>query len=213
MKAIKILPGLAFLTLVAIQASGRELPKWEPRLYLTGSAGVWSPGGVDKDRYLASLGGSLGVLYWFNWNTQVLLSGTYASLNTERYYWLPSYLAGSPPDVWDVKGSLWSTSLELRRLFPTDNKNYLYLAIGGDIFHFGQVEGNYEIYGTTTTKGVISQKRDPSEAVGLHFAPGLFFLFHRKVPMDVTVRLHTLYDGEDAVLWIEPTFTVGYRLF
>jgi len=205
---------LALLALCATETRGRELPQWKPRLFVTASAGVWSPGGADQDRYLASLGASFSALYWFGWDTQIMLSGTYASLNTERYYWMPASLAGQSPDIWDVKGSLWAASLELRRLFPTDNKNYLYLAIGADLIHFGPVKGKYEIYGTEQPiKDVVSLQRDPSEAVGLHLSPGMFFLFHPRVSMDVTVRLHAMYDGEDSILWMEPSFAVGYRVF
>ena len=203
--------------LLAIQAetsNARELPKWQPRLFLTATGSVWSPGGVDKDRFTASLGGSASLIYWFNWNTQVMLSGSYASLKTQRYYWLPAALGDTLPDVWEVKGSLWSASLELRRLFPTDNKNFLYLALGGDYYHFGPVKGDYQIYTTgPTISGQVTEERHPSEAAGFHFAPGLFFLFYPQVSVDVAVRLRFMYDGENALMWLEPAFTLGVRLF
>lgn len=202
------------LLLLPFAAEARELPEWKPRLFLAASGNVWSPGGVDRDRFLASLGGGISLLYWFDWNAQVMLTGGYSKLNTERYYWMTDTLAALSPDVWDVKADFYAASLELRRLLPTDRSNFLYLGIGVDYVHFGTVEGKYEIYSTTVPlKGTISEERDPSEAFGAHFAPGLFFLFHPRVCVDVTVRMNLLYDGDNTTLWVEPMFTMGYRLF
>ncbi len=202
------------LILAANGALSAEQPRWQPHLFVTATGCVYSPGGVDKDRYLASLGGGMSLLYWFNWDTQILLSGSYSSLNTERYYWRPESLADSTLDYWDVRGELFVVSAEVRRLFPTDNRNFIYLGIGADYFNFGTVDGQYEIYGTgSPVVGQIKEKRDPDQAIGGHLVPGLFFLFHPKVSMDVAVRLHLLYDGEETIFWLQPAFTLGYRVF
>lgn len=212
-KSVTMSAGLALMLMTGTTA-GREMPQWQPHLFLTASGDVWSPGGVDKDRFLASLGGTLSLVYWLDWNTQLKLSGSYAPLNTERYYWRPNPDSSFAPDIWDVKGSLRAVSLEFRRLFPTDNKNFLYLALGADYYDFGPVKGKYQIYGPgAVTSGEIIEERNPSKAFGGHFAPGLFFLFYPQVSVDVTVKIHFMYDGQNAVHWIEPTFTLGYRIF
>ena len=215
MRGIRLaLLAAAIVSLISFEALSRERPKWEPRLFVTATGAVWSPGGIDKDRFAASLGGSASVFYWMNWNTQLMVSGSYVGLKTQRFYWMPEALGDTLPDVWDVNGSLWVASLEARRMFPTDNKNYLYLALGGDYYHFGDVKGQYQIYTTgAVNTGEIREKRDPSDALGLHFAPGLFFLFYPQLSIDVAVRIHLLYDGEDVVYWLQPGFTVGYRIF
>jgi hypothetical protein len=214
MKALAIISLTVAGLLLGSQAWGGETPRWEPRLFLTASGSVWSPGGNDKDRFTASLGGSASVFYWFNWNTQVMLSGSYARLNTQRYYWMPESLADSIPDVWDVKGGLWTVSLDVRRLFPADNKNYLYVGLGGSYYHFAQVKGTYQIYQTGAVQtGEVISERDPSEALGLHGGPGLFFLFYPRVSVDVTVQVHLLYDGDQVEYWLQPMFGIGYRLF
>jgi len=90
----------------------------------------------------------------------------------------------------------------------------LYLGVGADLYYFGDVKGDYEVYVTgQPIKGTISGKRYSSYAGGLHLVPGMFFVFHRKVFMDVGVRVHFLYDGEDNPYWLEPFFSVSYRLF
>jgi len=61
--------------------------------------------------------------------------------------------------------------------------------------------------------GEIRESRDPSDALGFHVAPGLFFLFYPQLSIDVAVRIHMLFDGQDAVYWLQPGFTVGLRLF
>ena len=195
-------------------AFGLERPRWEPRLFVTATGAVWSPGGIDKDRFTASLGGSASVFYWINWNTQLMVSGSYVGLKTQRFYWMPEALGDTLPDVWDVNGSLWVASLEARRMFPTDNKNYLYLALGGDYYHFGDVKGQYQIYTTgAVITGEVREKRDPSDALGFHIAPGLFFLLYPRLSIDVAVRIHMLFDGQETVYWLQPGFSVGLRIF
>jgi hypothetical protein len=190
-------------------------PAWKPRLMILAGGSVWSPGSEDKDRFLASFGGNLTALYWVRWNTQLALTGSYSRLNTDRFYWWPSEVADTTTiDVWNVDGSLWTASLEARHMFPSDQVNYLYLGAGLDYFHFGDVKGSYEIYGTgQVTKGDVINQREPAQAFGAHFSPGLFFLFHPRVPVDVSLRLHLLYDGEETAFWLQPAFCIGYRLF
>ncbi|RJP77666.1 MAG: hypothetical protein C4524_08055 [Candidatus Zixiibacteriota bacterium] len=189
-------------------------PAWKPRLMVTAGGSVWSPGSEDKERFLASFGGSLTAIYWARWNTQLALSLGYSPLNTDQFYWKPEALQDTTVDVWEVEGSLWTVSAEIRQMFPTDQVNYLYLGAGVDFYYFGDVEGRWEAYGTAQPlQGNIVAQRDPSQAFGLHASPGLFFLFHPRVPVDIALRLHLLYDGEETAFWLQPTFNLGYRIF
>ncbi len=210
-----LLVWLSLTFISAGRAQERLAPVWKPRLFLQVSGGVWSPGGVDKDRYLASLGGDLSAVYWFDWNTQLILTGSYAKLNTERFYWRPESLADSLSlDLWEVKGSLWAISAGIRKLFPADRMNYLYLDLGADYVKFGDVEGHWESYGVgSPITGDLIEHRNPDYAFGGHIAPGMFFLFYPQVSMDVALKFHILYDTEDVFYWLQPTFSVGVKIF
>ena len=79
-----MLAALAIISLFGRVALSRETPKWKPRLFVTATGAVWSPGGIDKDRFAASLGGGASLIYWFNWNTQLMLTGAYRQRTTTR---------------------------------------------------------------------------------------------------------------------------------
>ena len=213
---------LILVAVVVTTASSREPRPWEPRLAVTGSMSVWSPGATDKELFQTSMGAGLSVMYWINPKTQIIARGTYAPLKGDAEYWYDKWgpdleeLADtvSAFDVFDVVGDLWTISLELRRLYPGGYNNYLYLGIGGDFYYFADVEGDYEIYGTAQPiKGTITDQRDATYAGGVHLSPGLFFIFYKRLFIDAGVRLHFLYDGEDNPYWIEPSFSASFRIF
>lgn len=224
MRRYATLLGLASLLVLAVKASGRELPAWKPRLAVTGTASVWSPGGADGDLFQTSMGAGLSVMYWPSQRTQWLLRGTYVSLKGQPDYWrdawsdelqeLADTTLGQDFDVFDVTGSLWTLSLELRRLYPGDYANYLYLGIGADVYYFGDIEGDYEVYvAGPTIKGTLTDQRKASFAAGPHISPGMFFILYRHVFVDAGVRVHFLYDGEENPFWLEPFFAASWRIF
>ncbi|MCX6640366.1 MAG: hypothetical protein NTW14_07795 [bacterium] len=211
MKRIALI--LLILTpLSGIHAQYFERGPWESRLALTGTVGIWSPKGDDATVFGVSLGGGLSLNYWYNPRTQVILGINYSSLKTQQEYFR-GLVDTLTFDVWDVQGRLFSTQLEFRQLFSADNLNYLYLGAGGELVFFGDIVGNYEIYGTQQPiKGTIRTKRDPNFAGGLFVDPGMFFLFYKKVFVDVGVRVHWLYDGKRSTYWLQPAFSAGWRL-
>jgi hypothetical protein len=202
-----------------VQAEPRNRPGWEPRWLVEVSGNVFSPGGVDKDRYSTSLGAGLSLIYWINWDTQLLVSGALTSLKTNEYYWLPFDPADTTITIsqLEVKGRARIFSVEARKLFPSDRQNYLYLGLGLDYFSFGTVKGSYYIQQSYTNPPVpahtesFSKQRDPTWAAGVHISPGLFFLLYPRIPVDIAIRAHLLYDGKNSIGWIEPTFGIGYR--
>jgi hypothetical protein len=220
MKNLKLLIclGVMVVSCSTSKAEPRNKPGWEPRWLVEVSGNVFSPGGVDKNRYTTSLGASLSVIYWINWDTQLLVSGATSSLKTDEYYWLPFDPADTSITIsqLEVKGRLQVLSVEARKLFPSDRQNYLYLGVGLDYFRFGTIKGSYtyvkppEI--TTPTAVSFTEHRDPSWAAGVHLSPGLFFLLYPKIPVDIAIRVHVLYDGKNSMAWMEPTFGIGYRI-
>jgi hypothetical protein len=219
MKNLKI---LFYLSMVAVwfntaQSEPRNRPGWEPRWLVEISGNVFSPGGIDKNRYTTSLGGGLSVIYWINWDTQFLITASTTSLKTNEYYWLPFDPADTNFTIsqLEVKGSAQVFSLEARKLFPSDRQNYLYLGVGADYFNFGTIKGSYQYLGalqTTPTAQRFTEHRDPSWAAGVHISPGLFFLLYPKISVDIAIRAHLLYDGKNSTTWLEPTFGIGYRI-
>ena len=214
MKRYVILASLSVATFFASGSEGAELFRWEPRLGVSAAVGVWSPGGTDQDLFSASMGGGLSILYWYTQRSQIQVRGTYAPLAARQEFWGEPYSQGQAFDVWEVKGSLVTFSAELRRLLPTDRENYIYIGVGASLYYFGSVKGDYEIYTAEgITRGTTSDERDPSLAAGAHLMPGMFFVFHPRVFIDVGVRFHFMYDGDSNPHWLEPSFGVCYRIF
>lgn len=213
MKKSWMLVCLLVLLLEVGNVEARERPSWSPRLGISGSAGVWSPGSSDGDLFQASMGWGVSVLYWFKSQNQIQLRGTYSLLAAREDFWAEKLAPGMLFDVWDVDAKLWTVSLELRRLFPTDRKNHLYIGGGLDVYFFDTIEGRYEIYQAgQPEKGTISDDREPSLTGGFHLMPGMFIVMHRRMYMDVSVRVHFLIDGIHNPYWLEPCFTMTYRI-
>jgi hypothetical protein len=204
------LPLLLLLTIISFSQAA-EPRQWEPRLALLGGVGIWSPKDYDANLYQTSLGFEVGLMYWYRPNNQIILGLNFVSLKTQQEYWRA--LADTLTfDVWDVKGSLTTLNLEVRQLFPADNINYLYLGVGGDLHYFGDIVGNYEIYGVQQPiKGTIREKRDHTFAGGLYVVPGMFFIFYKQVYVDIGLRGHWMYDGQRNTYWLNPAFMLGWR--
>ncbi len=210
-----------YLTLVSLLAlfsqagivQGADYPTFSPRLGISGSASVWSPGGSDGDLFQASMGWGVSLLYWFNTRNQVQLRGTYTLLAAREDFWAEKLAPGMIFDAWDVDAKMWSVSLELRRLFPTDRKNYLYIGGGADLYIFETIEGRYEIYQSGLPEtGVISDERVPSLTGGFHFVPGMFIVLNKRLYLDVSVKAHFMIDGIHNPYWLEPCFALSYRI-
>jgi hypothetical protein len=208
---------LVLLSCANAQITTRSKPSWQPRWLVEVAGNVWSPGGVDKNQFTTSLGGSLSLIYWINWDTQLLVSGALASLKTDAYNWLPFDAADTSITLNDVnvKGSLRVLSVEARKLFPSDRQNFLYLGLGFDYFSFGEIKGSYQrtdVGNPTPFYESFTTNRDPSSAVGAHVTPGLFFLLYPKIPVDIAIRFNGMYDGDHTMIWVEPMFGIGYRI-
>ena len=181
------------------------------------SGNILSPGGADKNRFTTSLGLGVTIINRINWDTQLLVTGTSTNMKTDPYYWLPFDPADTSVSLSniDVSGSIQTLGLEARRLFPSDRQNYLYLGLGVDFFNFGEISASWMEQQAGTTQSPqphsITTKRDPSWAAGVHVSPGLFFLVYPKISVDISIRVHALYDGKHTIGWLEPNFGMGLK--
>ncbi|MBU0519560.1 hypothetical protein KKA00_02800 [bacterium] len=192
--------------------------KWSPRLNLGAGMVVWSPGGEDRNLFESSMGLNVSAAYWFKPKTQLVLSVNGGPLAAREDVWFDLLALEESYDEWDVKGSLWNGSLEIRSLYSAGPKNFMYLGLGADLFYFSTIKASYTIYGTEQPEeGSIETSRDPDFSFGPHLAPGMFFIFNTPIGdgfIDVGVRFNYLIDGDnDNPFWLAPYFTGGLRVF
>lgn len=202
---------------LCFSATAEEAPYWKPRLAFTASANVWSPGGADEDIFEVSMGGSVSLVYWYKLNKQISLSISHTKLKTKQAYWMDEVGVDTlGADTWELDGSLWTASLEHRWMLPADRINFVYFGIGVDYYHFGPIEGFWEVYQSTFptySYFPINEKRNPSDAGGIHVVPGMFFIFYKKVYIDVGIQLHYMIDGNQNPYWLVPRFSLSWRVF
>ena len=205
-----LLLSLLVMSFICPQTSAQPRP-WKPRWAIISGVGIWSPKDYDANLYRTSLGFEVGLMYWHRLNTQFILGYNHIPLQTQQEYWRD--LADTLTfDVWDVTGSLNTLSLEVRQMFPTDNINFLYLGVGGELHYFGDIVGNYEIYGIQQPiKGTIREERDHTFAAGGYLVPGMFFVFYKRFYVDVGIKAHWMYDGQRNTYWLNPAFRLGWN--
>ncbi|TKJ41099.1 hypothetical protein CEE37_05375 [candidate division LCP-89 bacterium B3_LCP] len=205
------------LLLVLVVSSTVDAMKpviWHQRLGISGSASALSPGSSDGDIFQASMGWGISALYWYKFQTQIVLRASYSKLKANDSYWAEKLAPGEVFNVWRVKAQLFTVSVEFRRMFPTDAMNFLYIGGGPDLFFFDTIQGKYEIYGSgLPQKGTLIDERVPALCGGAHITPGMFIVLNRKMYLDVGVQVHLLIDGIRNPYWLEPTFTLTYRIF
>jgi len=192
--------------------------KWSPRLNLGIGMVVWSPGGQDRDLFETSMGFNVSAAYWFKRHTQLVLNVNGGSLAAREDIWFDILAIEESYNEWDVKGYVWSGSLEYRSLYSAGPDNFLYFGIGADMMYFSTIKASWVIYGLEQPEeGVIKKERDPNISFGPHAAPGMFFTFDTPIGvgfLDVGVRFTLLIEADgDNPFWLAPYFNAGLRIF
>ncbi len=218
MRKIIVLLGIVISCIFAGRVEGQIKFQWNPRLLAGMNVNVVSPGGDDLRLFETSMGWGLSANYWFKPRTQIMVYGYYSKLNARADEYYDILDESETFDVWDVDGEMVHASAEIRHLYPSGPRNFMYLGLGADLFWFDTITGRYEIYwGGQPEEGTVAFEREPNLTGGIHFAPGMFFTFKSflgQMFMDVGVRLHYIMDGdEDNPLWIDPYFSMGLQIF